>query len=206
MVFPKGDILHVAISQIVPEHCQNNPSLVTSCFVGGPQNVGSEVIISFPYSAGTTRDGGPSPFNDYDAPVHGILARANQTGTTWGLAYSRSGRILYAAAFMKKHAGFGPDGPGAIYKIDRANPGSPVVTTFVNLNTVLGAGAAGNDPHNQSDYDLDNGNATWDAVGKVSLGGLAISDDETMLYVMNLASRQLLEIPTGVTPTSANIR
>src|SRR5262249_14186880 len=204
---PDGNSSNINLALVVPqEHCQNNPSLVTSCYVRGPQNVNSEVIISFPYSAGTTRDGGPGPFNDYDAPVHGILARANQTGPTWGLAYSRSGSNLYAAAFMKKHSGFGPGGPGAIYKIDRTNPGSPVVTTFVNLDTIFGAGAAGNDPHNQSDFDRDNGDATWNAVGKVSLGGLAISDDETKLYAMNLASRQLLEIPTGAAPTSANIR
>jgi len=204
---PDGNSSNINLALVIPqEYCQNNPSLVTSCYVGGPQNVDSEVIISFPYSAGTTRDTGSAPFSDYDAPVHGILARARQTGTTWGLAYSRSGRILYAAAFMKKHAGFGTDGPGAIYKIDRSNPGSPAVTTFVNLNTVLGAGAAGNDPHNQSDYIRDNGDAAWDAVGKISLGGLAISDDETKLYAMNLASRQLLEIPIGVAPTSANIR
>lgn len=107
---------------------------------------------------------------------------------------------------MKKHSGFGPDGTGAIYKIDRTNPASPVVSTFANLNTIFGAGAAGNDPHNQNDFDRDNGDAAWDAVGKVSLGGLAISDDETKLYAMNLASRQLLEIPTNVAPTSANIR
>ncbi|MCI0745878.1 MAG: HYR domain-containing protein, partial [Verrucomicrobia subdivision 3 bacterium] len=204
---PDGNSSNINLALVVPqEYCQNNPVLVTSCYVGGTQNVSSEVVVSFPYSAGTTRDGGPSPFSDYDAPAHGILARANQAGTTWGLSYSRSGSSLYAAAFMKKHTGFGPAGTGAIYKIDRANPANPVVTTFVNLNTIFGAGAAGNDPHNQSDFDRDNGDAAWDAVGKVSLGGLATSDDETKLYAMNLASRQLLEIPLNAVPTSANIR
>lgn len=204
---PDGNSSNINLALVIPqEYCQNNPTLATSCFVGGPQNVSGEVLVSFPYSAGTTRDGGSSPFSDYDAPAHGILARANQIGSTWGLAYSRSGRSLYAAAFMKKHAGFGPEGTGAIYKIDRANPAIPTVSTFVNLNTILGAGAAGNDPHNQNDFDRDNGDATWNAVGKVSLGGLAISDDETKLYAMNLASRQLLEIPLNATPTSANIR
>lgn len=202
-----GNSSNINLALVVPqEYCQNNPALVTSCYVGGPQNVDGPVIISFPYSAGTTRDGGAGPFTDYDAPMKGMLANANQTGPTWGLAYSRSGKSLYAAAFMKKHSGFGPDGTGAIYKIDRTNPASPVVSTFANLNTIFGAGAAGNDPHNQNDFDRDNGDAAWDAVGKVSLGGLAISDDETKLYAMNLASRQLLEIPTNVAPTSANIR
>ncbi|MGE0128843.1 MAG: SdrD B-like domain-containing protein [Blastocatellales bacterium] len=202
-----GNSSNINLALVVPqEYCQNNPTLVTSCYVGGPQNVDGPAIISFPYSAGTTRDGGSSPFSDYDAPMKGMLASPKQTGPTWGLAYSRSGKSLYAAAFMKKHTGFGAEGTGAIYKIDRTNPASPVVSTFVNLNTIFGSGAAGNDPHNQSDFDRDNGDVTWNAVGKVSLGGLAISDDETTLYAMNLASRSLLEIPLNAAPTSANIR
>ncbi len=204
---PDGNSSNVNLALVIPqEYCRNNPTLVTSCYVGGPQTTDLEVLVSFPYSAGTTRDGGPAPFTDYDAPKDSILARAKHIGSTWGLAYSRLGNSIYAGAFMKKHSGFGPAGTGAIYKVDLANPSSPAITTFANLNTIFGAGAAGADPHSQSDYDRDNGDASWNAVGKIALGGLALSDDETKLYAMNLASRQLLEIPTGVTPTSANIR
>src|SRR5262249_18193597 len=71
-----GNSSNINLALVAPQDfCQNNPALVTSCYVGGPQNVSGEVIVSFPYSAGTTRDGGPSPFGDYDAPAHGILAR-----------------------------------------------------------------------------------------------------------------------------------
>ncbi|MGH9844500.1 MAG: SdrD B-like domain-containing protein, partial [Blastocatellia bacterium] len=162
-----------------------------------------EVIVSFPYSAGTTRSTGPPPFTDYDSPVHGIVARANQVGTTWGLAYARSSRSLFSAAFMKKHTGFGSTGTGAIYRTDR---NTNTVSVYTDVNAILGANAAGANPHNTADYDRDNGNTGWDAVGKVSFGGMAISEDETKLYTMNLASRQLLEIPLNAAPTAANIR
>ncbi len=199
-----GNSSNVNLSLIIPsEYCQNNPELATSCYSFGDQAGTEEVMVTFPYSAGTTRITGPAPFTDYDSPFHGILARANQIGTTWGLAYARSSRTLYTSAFMKKHSGYGSAGPAAIYKIDRA---TNAISTYVNINTILGAGNAGTDPHDTTNFDRDNGNVSWDAVGKISFGGMAISEDETKLYAMNLASRQLLEIPLNTAPTAANIR
>jgi hypothetical protein len=182
--------------------CQDNPQLVTSCYVGGGQQGTNPVIVTFPYSSGSARDSGGSPFSDFDAPTHGNLARENQVGTTWGLAYARSSRTLYASAFMKKHAGFGPAGPGAIYRIDPATGNSSL---YVNLNAIT-AGIAGNDPHQASDFDRDNGNAAWDAVGKIGFGGLALNGAETRLYAMNLAERALYEFPTDTTPNAGNLR
>ncbi|MGH9842240.1 MAG: SdrD B-like domain-containing protein, partial [Blastocatellia bacterium] len=80
-----GNTSNVNLSLVIPlEYCQSNPTLATSCYVFGNQSGQDEVIVSFPYSAGTTRSTGPPPFTDYDSPVHGIVARANQVGTTWG--------------------------------------------------------------------------------------------------------------------------
>jgi hypothetical protein len=90
---------------IPAEYCQNNPTLITNCYVGGPQNSNSPVIVAFPYNAGTTRDSGGPPFTDFDTPAHDNLTTDTQVGTTWGLAYARGAKVLYAGAFMKKHAG-----------------------------------------------------------------------------------------------------
>ncbi|MCI0338450.1 MAG: HYR domain-containing protein [Acidobacteria bacterium] len=200
-----GIVTNASLGLVIPqEYCQDNPTLVTGCYIGGDQNIAMPVVVSFPYAAGSTRTTGFAPFTDFDSPPHGEEALANQVGTTWGIAYSRSTKQLYVSAFMKKHAGFGMGGTGAIYKIDRANPGS--VSIYANLNTIFGANTAGPDPHNQSDFDRDNGNVTWDAVGKISLGQMAISDDEKKLYVMNLADRSLYEIPLDATPSSGTIR
>lgn len=206
---PDGNSSSVDLGILLPhEYCQNNPELATACYVYGDQITGpnntSPVLVSSPYSAGSTRTTGAAPFADFDAPTtHALMVPANQLGPTWGMAYQRITRQLYAAALMKKHAGFGPGGPGAVYKVDWATGATSV---YANLNTLFGAGTAGVDPHNPADYDTDNGNATWDAVGKAALGGLAVSDDDTRLYVINLANRTLYEMPLDAAPTAGNIR
>lgn len=185
------------------DYCQNNPDLATSCFKFGDQLANNNPVFqSFPYSSGS--DGAAVP--PYDQPLaHPISIQANQMGTTWGIGWQRTGGTngyLYAASFMKKHSGFGPGGPGAIYRIDRA---TSALTTYVNLNTVYAGNPAGTDPHNPANYDSDFFNVTWDAVGKLSYGGMAASDDDTRLYVMNLANRTLYSIPLNAAPTAANI-
>lgn len=195
---------NINLGLVVPsETCQDNPTLATGCYVGGDQNRDSPVIVSFPYSAGSNRESGAGPFTDFDQPTHGNEALASQVGTTWGIGYARSAKQLYVAAFMKKHAGYGPAGTGAIYKVDRTN-GS--VSVYADLNSIFGAGTAGPDAHDKNNYDTDNGNAGWDAVGKTGLGGMAISDDEKKLYVVNLADRQLYELPLNAAPNNSNVR
>ena len=196
---------NVSLGLVIPsEYCQDDPVLVTGCYVGGAQNINAPAVVSFPYSAGSTRTAGAAPFNDFDAPGHGIEATTTQVGPTWGIAYARTSKQLFTSAYMKKHSGFGPAGTGAIYKIDRN--AANAVSVYADLNVLFGGNTAGVDSHNKADFDRDNDNVTWDAVGKVSLGGMAISADEKKLYVMNLANRSLYELPLDVAPTVANIR
>ncbi|NOT62607.1 MAG: hypothetical protein HOP19_20570, partial [Acidobacteria bacterium] len=169
-------------------YCQDNPTLITACYVGGNQLAGSNpVIVSFPHSAGSSRMDGGMPVDDFDQPPHGNLVNSDKVGTVWGLAYARSSRTLYASSFMKKHAGFGPNGPGAIYQI---NPANGATSLFVNAGALAGV-----DPH--TDFDRDNGNVSWNAVGKLSFGGIALNGAETVLYAMNLFDRKLYAFPVG---------
>lgn len=197
------------------DYCQNNPTLVTSCYsMGNPLSssnapfldvTGRAAIHTFPYASGAlTTPGALSP-----APTS--LATASQVGATWGLAYSRTSRQVFAGAFFKRHAGFGPgedgvgqsgastsgDDAGAIYVM---NASGGLATTF----TVPGATT---NAHDTTNYDRDNGNIGWDAVGKTSLGGLAISDDGATLYAMNLENRTLyaLDAATGSVNASRQV-
>jgi hypothetical protein len=190
------------------DYCQNNPDLATNCYVFGNQLTGpnnaAPVLHAFPYSSGS--NGATVPPYDQPPPPRPLGIPANQLGTTWGLAWQRTGGAsgyLYNAAYMKKHTGFGPNGPGAIYRIDRA---TTTAALYVDLNTVFAGNPAGVDPHNNADLDTDNFNTTWNAVGKVAFGGMAMSDDETRLYAMSLGNRTLYEIPLNAPPTGANIR
>ncbi|MBP7777604.1 MAG: VCBS repeat-containing protein [Acidobacteria bacterium] len=184
--------------------CQNNPTFVTSCFVFGDQIAGDfnaePVVVDFPYSAGAI-GGVPGP---YDQPTtHSLMVPANQAGSVYGLAYRQSTNTVYAGAFMKKHAGFGTGGTGAIYAV---NPATGATSLFADLNTIFGAGTAGVDPHDPADYVRDNDNVAWDAVGKISLGGLEISPDGSTVYVVNLADRQIYALPTSGPLTSVTVR
>lgn len=181
-------------------YCQDNPDLATSCYAFGDQLVISNpVLVSFPFAAGSNTTN-PLNYGEYDQPPATHEAEAFQIGTTYGLAYQPASDNLFAAAFMKRHSGFGPSGTGAIYKIDMSLPISTPgrVTTFVDLNALFGAGTAGIDPHG-GDYSYDSN--SWDAVGKISLGDIDLSEDELTLWAVNLTDRRLYEIPIGIPPT-----
>jgi hypothetical protein len=176
------------------EYCQNQPTIATSCYVVGDQTATNpHVMVSFPSTASAT------------SPAPSALANYTAVGATWGLAYRRSSDSLFASAFMKRHASFKPSGStGAIYLISGANtatPGTP--SLFVDLNVAVSAGVAGANPHDTTNYNLDA--ASYDQVGKVSLGGLAMSDDDATLYVMNLADKKLYSIAVGSPPAAPSV-
>lgn len=170
------------------DYSQNNPEVVAAMYTPGDPILGplsgNPEIISFPYSAGSSDSAAGATESLYDAPtINPLDVAANQIGATFGLAYARKNRLIYASAFFKRHAGFGPHGPNAIYVIDRTGSGS-----VVNFFTVPGAAT---NSHDATNYPRDNNNTGWNAVGTTSLGGLAISEDESTLYVMNLENRTL---------------
>ncbi len=183
--------------------CQNNPTLVTSCFVYGDQVIGpfstDAVVVDFPYAAGANS----ATAAHYNQPAaHALMVPAAQAGSVYGLAYRQATNTIYAGAFMKKHAGFGPAGPGAIYTV---NPSTGAVAVFADLNAIFPGSPAGTDPHDSADYDRDNGDTGWDAVGKVGLGGLELSPDGATVYVVNMGDRQVYALPTSGPLTPATV-
>ena len=175
--------------EVPGDYCQQNPNIVTNCYIQGDQSGTDPVLVRFPYNA---------KGDDPDKAELG-LAASNQVGPTWGLAYRRSSDSLFASAFMKRLAPFPSGGnPGAIYLVSQANSSTPgaSATPFVTLS-------AGTDKHNPYDANQSyvDGSA-YDAVGKTSLGGLALSDDEATLYAMNLFDKSLYSIPLGAAPAA----
>ncbi len=181
------------------DYCQNNPLLCSQLYGYG---AGTEPnsVFTVPFTAGSTNTtGGNVPA--FSSPGNTALATSDDVGTTFGMAYKRSTRMIYVSAYMKKHTAFGPNGTGAIYQVNRNNGN---VSLYADLNAIFGANTAGANPHNVNDYDIDNGQTTWDAVGKIALGGMDISQDEANLFVMNLANRRVYRIPTSGALTNDN--
>jgi SdrD B-like protein len=177
------------------DFCEADPLIAANCYVFGDptSSVGPiDVVVGFPFSAGANNS---LVSFDYDIPPHSTLATAMEVGATFGLAWQRSSETLFAASFMKRHSGFGPDGPGAIYRIDPKAGGGQ---SFVDLNALFGSPVAGADPHRLNDFFHDPN--SWDAVGKISFGGMDFSDDDQILWVMNLNDRSLYGLPVGNPP------
>jgi hypothetical protein len=193
--------------------CVANSLLVTSCYNFGGYNGQYKDNDAF-VGVMTNKIDDPNT-NATQNVVH--YANHEHIGTTFGLAVNKTTKKAYVAAYLKRHAGFGPGGTGAIYEIDLNNVNP--TTVFADLNTIYGANTAGANTHDYSESStcIDaSGNMTnfacwfndvdsWNKVGRTSLGDMEISDDESTLYVMNLEDRNIYQIdlqnPGAVQPT-----
>ena len=196
----------VAIGVIDAEdYAGGTPALAASCFVGGDPLLGGgsaagDTLVGLPYQPGA-----PTGENAY-------FAKAADTGAVWGLAHARTTDTLYSAAFLRRHAGFGPAGPGGIYATDLT---SGTTTTLVNFDADLGIatgapGFPGGDPHSfdppGNDPTVPNrDHSAWPYVGRIALGDLDLSGDESTLYTVNLRDRSVYALDlTTATVTVAD--
>jgi len=191
----------------------SNPLLVTTVYLSGAfdgANANEESIVSFPYSSGATINE-TSPANYQDPAAHKVAVTVNQVGATWGLAYDTINNKIFAAAYTKRHVGYGPSGPGAIYQIDlpsnipnSTDTSNPITTAslFLDLNAATANAAAGVSFRTTVGWDylndgVDLGTNTftgWDAVGKSGLGGLDVDATGTFMYTVGLANKALYKI------------
>ncbi|MDZ7877323.1 MAG: SdrD B-like domain-containing protein [Saprospiraceae bacterium] len=200
----------VNVAVAVPaDYCQANPFLIAPIYVNGDPLI----------AAGSAKDSTTLLAIPYDVPTgtdylqQSKLLKTAQIGSTWGVAFQRSRKIIVSTATLKRHVGFGPQGTGGIYFTDFSDPMNPSVLGSLSLAT------AGIDPRVTdgvplpSDPTLPSNDVTaYAKVGKMSLGGATISDDDKTLYTINLQTNELVKIDMtalkndGVTlPTAANV-
>ncbi len=181
------------------DYCQSSPPLLVPCFVSGdPLATGSTVanekaIVSIPYTA----------INATPTPTG--LASMSQVGSVWGSVYQRSSQKLFSSAFLKRHSGLGRLGLGGIYVTTVTS--SPSSTTYVNLETLginLGTTALGTRTLPASGLVSSSDPTAFSLVGKVGLGDMALSDDESKLFVVDLFNKQLLVLNIG-NPAKASL-
>ncbi|WP_309111179.1 SdrD B-like domain-containing protein [Saccharothrix sp.] len=126
--------------------------------------------------------------DDVECPT--TLATQEQVGTTFGLAYDKYRQRLFQSAFARRHALYGPEGGDAIYTVPVDGGGAPTL-----FSKVPGAAVT---PHDTDNMIKDAGFVH--VPGKESIGGLALSEDGTTLYAMNLLTRTLVSFDaTGAT-------
>lgn len=164
------------------DYCLASPNLqiITTCFKLGDQSTGEGSVVSHNYD-------GSGLVNDEATDI--------EVGPVWGLAYQRSTDTIFASAFAKRQAEYGPGGAGQIYAISSAG----VVSQFVDIPDV------GTDPHSAdpigNPYSQDS--TFFDSPGKQSLGDMDISEDGSTLWVINLNNRQLYSVDIATATVNA---
>ncbi|NOT63831.1 MAG: hypothetical protein HOP19_26750, partial [Acidobacteria bacterium] len=185
-----------------------NPDTVTTCFVYGEFNgaaANDPALVRVPHDATGHHFTGTTPNGSY---LGVKLANTSAIGATYGVAWQGTRNRFYAGAFHKRYSGYGPNGPDAIYVYDRTGAQLGVI----DLDTLTGtANVAGADAHDFAQsggvvYDIGASNASYDGVGKRSLGDLDMSGDQKTLYAMNLFNRRVyaINVASGV-PSSSTL-
>ena len=208
------------------DYCQASPYITLSTFyngnpLGGGTSANRGAIVSFLYSDAT----------DITTPVPPSLRQDGTTalmGAVYGLAYHKTAKKVFSAAFLKRHVGWGPLGIGGLYVTDYSTGGAGVTSSFINLTTLgvillpatlptaaptallTNSGATSRNLPNTLDAPSNDADAfTW--VGKAGMGDMDISEDGNKLYIANLADRNIIVvditnyIATGTVPTSTEI-
>jgi uncharacterized repeat protein (TIGR01451 family) len=203
-----GDASGVDVGVLQPANfCQDNPEIAIACAQYGASTgefAGEAAIRIVPDTVpnGTLPDRrGPG------ATVPGQITGATfgQIGTVFGVAQPTASEYLYSAAYTKRHAGYGPGGPGAIYRTDiaQAQGGTPNGEVFFDVNTLASRPAG--DPVRGTDGWIRDSSA-FDAVGRSGLGNLSSNADGSTLFTVGLATKELIAVPVpadGSRPTSA---
>lgn len=108
-----------------------------------------------------------------------VLATQAQVGSVHGLAVDAARQLAYVGAFYRLPAGFGPGGPGAIYRIDLASGAVSQVADLPAGPARLGSGAAERAER-------------W--IGRSSLGDLALDEPGETLFASNLHTGRIHRI------------
>ncbi len=121
-------------------------------------------------------------------------------GSIFGLTWQKESRTLLMAAYVKRHVGFGPNGMGAIYKVQIPTNGVPGTPSLLLDVTALGINIGPNPrttalPTDSRGVSTDDG--VFANVGKVGIGGMTLANNGRDLYFVNLFDKSLYRIDIG---------
>ncbi|HNR08518.1 MAG TPA: SdrD B-like domain-containing protein, partial [Saprospiraceae bacterium] len=89
-----------------------------------------------PLVVGTSRSGAwflGYPYNNSGTVAKSNMVTGETIGSTWGVAYSDQAKVVFSAAFLKRHVGLGTLGSGGIYKLV-PTPTSFTATSFYDMD------------------------------------------------------------------------
>jgi hypothetical protein len=176
------------------DYSQPNPIVATPCYVAGDPTLaanpgvnggvqGLDVLVGLNYNDGSVTANTAMPSH---------LAKAEQIGAVWGLAYQKETKKLFSSAVIKRHCALGPLGTSGIYVTDFN--GTPATSNFIQLSTLgVNFGVDHHVPNGSfGGYDMigcDRG--VFDDVGKVGIGDIDLSEDGKNMFITNLFDRTI---------------
>ncbi|MCB0061595.1 MAG: discoidin domain-containing protein, partial [Caldilineaceae bacterium] len=184
-------------------YAQSNPDIITIYIPTGSSTAeASRSLVKFPYTSSGISPQTTSANTSNTTQV----ASFTQIGTTWGLAYARTTRKAYSAAFLKRHSGLISGQGNELGNIWVSDVDTNSTQHFLNVSPTINVGSIGNDASRGI-----NGNravpsqdvAAFTQVGKIGLGDIDISADEQTLYVISLNSKELVSIDIATKAVSA---
>ncbi|MCB9156376.1 MAG: DUF11 domain-containing protein, partial [Caldilineaceae bacterium] len=150
-------------------------------------------------------------------PTQTYIVPASEKGATYGVAWQPSSQMLFVSSYLKTMAGLGPtDTPGAaggvttggIYLITPVDATNATATLFIDLQPIIDTGA---NPHplptdtcTSALFAGTTNGRCWihedilAEVGTVGLGDLDFNADGSVLYTVNLNTREVVAIPVGI--------
>ncbi len=186
------------------DYC-DDPDLVLPCYVSGDQlhpssatrNYDAFVRMKFSYGGRTQNSIVPSNQGGA-APNMDVLAKTQDIGACWGVAYQRKTNTLFTTSTLKRHVGVGPLGHGGLYTI---NLTTKIPEAFLDLNTIGVPSGPFLDnvqrgiPHTFPPISSDS--LAYSMIGKIGYGGIDFNEDQTDLYIISLYTKKLYRIHMG---------
>ncbi|MCA0230654.1 MAG: DUF11 domain-containing protein [Bacteroidetes bacterium] len=178
------------------DYCQASPLMTTTCFVNGASGNGTtplEVLVKFNYNTtGTT-------------PTPQYLSNKGEFGSVWSTAYNNQTKQLFTGSFLKRHAGLkDTDGDnkgdlGIIWQTSDPYAATLTNSVWADLTKApynLDFGTIGDDAARQLGVPTapSNDATTFPLIGKVGVGDMDISHDNSALWVVNPKGSQLHKI------------
>ncbi|QOR71082.1 carboxypeptidase regulatory-like domain-containing protein [Ruania alkalisoli] len=122
-------------------------------------------------------------------------------GSVYGIGVDQDNRDIYAGAYAKRGSEYGPDGPGAIYRVNALTGATETYVVVPNAGSTMhdmtGLGDTG---HVIQDFEFRT------AVGREALGDVDVNDDNTFLTTVNMNTDSLVVYPVQEAANPAPIQ
>ena len=161
------------------------PRLAISQFIKGGPGINDDKAMLFEVAG---------QFDDRSAKRP--LATKGDLGAVRSMAWKRSTKQMYLAAFIKQGAWLKDGIHDAIYRVDLSDKNHPVTSRFARLSD-LGIPVVALPVTDADDCSY------GDQVGYYGLGELALSGDEQKLYVVNVSGKSIIEMSSTAPNTSS---